>query len=92
MVKLLTIFLALSLPCAGMLAVFVLYSCLVWFATYTTTQAEPPPVPVKGFSASDLKKLPKTIGKELTRAVECALCLDDIEAEQLARVIPGCKL
>ncbi|KAM5565206.1 E3 ubiquitin-protein ligase ATL23 [Rosa sericea] len=90
-----SIFLLLFLPCVGMSAVFVVYICLLWFAANTRSSAEPR-LPVKrvsekGLSASDLDKLPKTSGKELTRGTECAVCLDQIEAEQPARVVPGCN-
>ncbi|XP_050365756.1 E3 ubiquitin-protein ligase ATL23 [Argentina anserina] len=78
-----------------MSAVFVVYICLLWFAA-NTQSAVVPALPVKqvpenGLSASDLEKLPKAYGKELVRGTECAVCLDEIEAEQPARVIPGCN-
>ncbi|KAJ6405959.1 hypothetical protein OIU84_013848 [Salix udensis] len=54
------------------------------------------PLPVKaptrqGLSSSELEKLPKVTGKELVLGTECAVCLDDIESEQLARMVPGCN-
>ncbi|KAG6783649.1 hypothetical protein POTOM_009312 [Populus tomentosa] len=54
------------------------------------------PLPVKavtekGLSSSELEKLPKVTGKELVLGTECAVCLDDIESEQLARIVPGCN-
>ncbi|KAL6215789.1 hypothetical protein ACLB2K_015217 [Fragaria x ananassa] len=90
-----SIFLALFLPCVGMSAVFVVYICLLWFAS-NSRSAVAPQFPVKqvsekGLSASDLEKLPKTSGKELIRGTECAVCLDEIEPEQQARVVPGCN-
>ncbi|XP_061968493.1 E3 ubiquitin-protein ligase ATL23 isoform X2 [Populus nigra] len=45
----------------------------------------------KGLSSSELEKLPKVTGKELVLGTECAVCLDDIESEQLARIVPGCN-
>ncbi|XP_011034969.1 PREDICTED: E3 ubiquitin-protein ligase ATL23-like [Populus euphratica] len=45
----------------------------------------------KGLSSSELEKLPKVTGKELGLGTECAVCLDDIESEQLARIVPGCN-
>ncbi|CAN0847956.1 E3 ubiquitin-protein ligase ATL23 [Linum grandiflorum] len=59
---LLSVFLALFLPCAGI-----------------------------GLSSSELEKLPKVAGKELVMGNECAVCLDEIEAEDPARMIPVCK-
>ncbi|KAL7126370.1 hypothetical protein ABFS83_14G181800 [Erythranthe nasuta] len=46
----------------------------------------------EGVSASDLEKLPKVTGKDLVFATDdCAICLDEIESEQPARLIPGCN-
>ncbi|KAI4328666.1 hypothetical protein L6164_021001 [Bauhinia variegata] len=44
-----------------------------------------------GLSPLELEKLPKVTGKELVAGIECAVCLDEIENEQMARVVPGCK-
>ncbi|XP_012837894.1 PREDICTED: E3 ubiquitin-protein ligase ATL23-like [Erythranthe guttata] len=44
-----------------------------------------------GVSALDLEKLPKVTGKDLVFASDCAICLDKIESEQPARLIPGCN-
>ncbi|XVE71707.1 hypothetical protein DITRI_Ditri10aG0173400 [Diplodiscus trichospermus] len=45
----------------------------------------------KGLSVSELEKLPKVTGKELVLGTECAVCLGEIEAEQPARMVPGCN-
>ncbi|XP_059461473.1 E3 ubiquitin-protein ligase ATL23-like [Corylus avellana] len=87
-----SIFMALLLPCAGTGVVFVLYICFLW---YTTNRLSEPPFSVKpvaknGLSASELDKLPKVTGKELVLGTECAVCLDEIESRQPARLIPGC--
>ena len=92
---LVSVFLALFLPCAGMSAVFIVYLCLLWYAT--TNQSDefqsPPakPVAVQGLSASELEKLPKVTGKGLVMGSECAVCLDNVDEEQPARLIPGCN-
>ncbi|KAJ6708688.1 RING-H2 FINGER PROTEIN ATL61-RELATED-RELATED [Salix koriyanagi] len=70
------------------------YICLLWHAA--NNQPENIPLPVKaltrkGLSSSELEKLPKVTGKELVLGTECAVCLDDIESEQLARIVPGCN-
>ncbi|XP_062164813.1 E3 ubiquitin-protein ligase ATL23 [Alnus glutinosa] len=87
-----SVFMALLLPCAGTSVVFVLYICLLWYTT--NRQSEPPlsvkPVAENGLSASELDKLPKVTGKELVLGTECAVCLDEIESRQPARLIPGC--
>ncbi|KAK9220476.1 hypothetical protein WN943_009127 [Citrus x changshan-huyou] len=44
-----------------------------------------------GLSASELDKLPKISGKELVMGTECAVCLDEVESEQPARLVPGCN-
>ncbi|KAL5778270.1 hypothetical protein ACOSP7_011196 [Xanthoceras sorbifolium] len=49
------------------------------------------PVEVKGLSSTYLEKLPRTTRKELVMGSECAVCLDQIESQQPARLIPGCN-
>ncbi|KAM1387831.1 hypothetical protein ACFX2I_016025 [Malus domestica] len=92
---LVSVFLAIFVPCVAMSVVFVVYVCLLWYAT--NNQAANVGLPVKqisenGLSASELDKLPKITGKEvMAERRECAVCLDDIEGEQPARVVPGCN-
>ncbi|GER40857.1 RING/U-box superfamily protein [Striga asiatica] len=91
---LVSVFLALFLPCAGMSAVFLVYICLLCYSAGGSTERHDFPIksrPEKGLSESDLQKLPKVAGKDLVLAADCAVCLDEIEAEQAARVIPGCN-
>ncbi|CAI0435085.1 unnamed protein product [Linum tenue] len=93
---LLSVFLALFLPCAGMSALFVVYICLLWFASNPPINPPPnnddlKPPAKKGLSAEELENLPKVAGKELTMGDECAVCLDEIEPEQIARRIPVCN-
>ncbi|KAJ4848276.1 hypothetical protein Tsubulata_038033 [Turnera subulata] len=92
---LVSVFLALFLPCAGMSAVFIVYICLLWYATNTghlpDVSLPVKPATHKGLSPSELDKLPKVTGKDLVLGMECAVCLDDIEAEQPARLVPGCN-
>ncbi|XP_008377219.1 E3 ubiquitin-protein ligase ATL23-like [Malus domestica] len=92
---LLSVFLTMFLPCVAISAVFVVYVCLLWYAT--NDQAVNIGLPVRqvsenGLSASELDNLPKITGKEvMAERRECAVCLDDIEGEQPARVVPGCN-
>ncbi|KAL8494654.1 hypothetical protein ACS0TY_025477 [Phlomoides rotata] len=72
---LVSVFLALFLPCAGMSAVFLVYICLLCYAASTRNN----------------EKLPKVTGKDLVLGTDCAVCLDEIESEQSARMIPGCN-
>ncbi|KAL6493010.1 hypothetical protein OROGR_032769 [Orobanche gracilis] len=94
---LVSVFLALFLPCAGMSAVFLVYVCLLCYsATVTNDNQDVPTGPVKtrperGLTASDLEKLPRVAGKDLVLGTDCAVCLDEIESEQSARMIPGCN-
>ncbi|GLT91960.1 hypothetical protein SLE2022_098210 [Rubroshorea leprosula] len=91
---LVSVFLALFLPCAGMSAVFLIYICLLWCSTnydQSDSGGEVKPGKKKGLSAAELEKLPKVTGKELVIGPECAVCLDEIEADQPARLIPGCN-
>ncbi|XP_021902656.1 E3 ubiquitin-protein ligase ATL23 [Carica papaya] len=88
-----SVFLALFLPCAGMSAVFGVYICLLWYSTSYHSDIRLPEKPVAGagLSPSELEKLPKVTGKELVLGTECAVCLDEIEGEQPARLVPGCN-
>ncbi|KAL3505432.1 hypothetical protein ACH5RR_035273 [Cinchona calisaya] len=95
-----SVFLALFLPCAGMSVVFLIYIFMLWYAATTINrysanqefQSSPvKPSKGKGLSASDLEKLPKITGKDLVMGGECAVCLDDIESDEPARLIPGCN-
>ncbi|KAK8601358.1 hypothetical protein V6N13_058926 [Hibiscus sabdariffa] len=92
---LVSVFLALFLPCAGMSAVFIVYICLLWYASnYRVDNSGSPSVKQAGetgLSVSELEKLPKVTGKDLVLGTECAVCLDEIEADQSARMVPGCR-
>ncbi|KAK3016599.1 hypothetical protein RJ639_005872 [Escallonia herrerae] len=94
---LLSVFLALFLPCAGMSAVFLIYTCLLWYAA-NCSQSQPVPgsVPGKpakgeGLSESELEKLPRVTGKDLVMGTDCAVCLDEIGGDDPARLVPGCN-
>ncbi|MED6143122.1 hypothetical protein PIB30_003832 [Stylosanthes scabra] len=70
------------------------YRCHLWLSTTPHSPDDRIPVePVseRGLSSSDLEKLPKITGKELLMDTECAICLDEIENEQLARLVHGCN-
>ncbi|CAI9755817.1 unnamed protein product [Fraxinus pennsylvanica] len=90
---LVSVFIALFLPCAGMTALFLVYTCLLWYAADSNNEFQSPLKPRReeGLSASDLEKLPKVTGKDLVLGTDCAVCLDDIESDQPARMIPGCN-
>ncbi|KAI4336743.1 hypothetical protein L6164_015232 [Bauhinia variegata] len=88
-----SVLLALFLPCIGMSAVFIVYMCLLWYAAAHQPDVTVPAKSLsqKGLSPSELEKLPKITGKELVMGTECAVCLDEIENEQPARLVPGCN-
>lgn len=93
---LLTVFLALFLPCVGMSVVFLVYICLVWYAAtyhHSSTHQDQPVKATKenGLSAEQLDKLPKITGKEMVLSNDCAVCLENIESEQQVRLVPGCN-
>ncbi|KAJ8762201.1 hypothetical protein K2173_007357 [Erythroxylum novogranatense] len=89
---LVSIFMALFLPFAGMSAMLIIYICLLWYRTnLMEVQFPVKPVAEKGLSASELEKLPKITGKELVLGGECAVCLDEIGNEQPVRLVPGCN-
>ncbi|KAM0938691.1 putative transcription factor C2H2 family [Dioscorea sansibarensis] len=90
--------LGLFLVCAGMSLVFSVYLCLLWLATIRNP---PPSAPVpdgvakagtRGLSALELDQLAEAKdGSGLVAGSECAVCLEDIEAGQRARVLPSCR-
>ncbi|KAK9063941.1 hypothetical protein SSX86_017813 [Deinandra increscens subsp. villosa] len=90
---LVSVILALFLPCAGMTIVFLVYICLICYAGWNHRQPDAPvkPAAETGLSSAELEKLPVTTGKDLVLEMECAVCLDDVEPEQLARMFPGCN-
>ncbi|XP_016455082.2 E3 ubiquitin-protein ligase ATL23-like [Nicotiana tabacum] len=78
---------------------FVFMAFLFFFYLYVvsrTTSRDHPSRPVKsaqkdGLSDVQLEKLPKFTGKDLSSGNDCAICLDVIENEELARLVPGCN-
>lgn len=94
-----TVFVALLLPCFAMCIVFLIYLSLLWWSTRRRNErlrlAEPvKPVTGKGLTVLELENLPKITGKELAltaRSTECAVCLEEIESCQPARLVPGCN-
>ncbi|KAK1419726.1 hypothetical protein QVD17_29012 [Tagetes erecta] len=92
---LLSVVLALFLPCAGMTVIFIIYISLLCYAARYHTNNHPndpiKPTTNRGLSSAQLQKLPVTTGKDLTLGNECAVCLDDVEQQQLARIFPGCN-
>ncbi|CAK9187935.1 unnamed protein product, partial [Ilex paraguariensis] len=92
---LVSVLLALFLPCAGMGLVFLVYICILWYAArnYNISDFRLPenPAKEKGLSTSELEKLPKMTGKDLVMFTECAVCLDEIESDQPTRLIPSCN-
>nr|GEV60268.1 E3 ubiquitin-protein ligase ATL23-like [Tanacetum cinerariifolium] len=92
---LLSVFLALFLPCAGMSLVFIIYICLLCYAAryhqHQPNNTVTKPVTENGLSKAELERLPITKGKDLVLGNECAVCLDDVEPEQEARMFPGCN-
>ncbi|KAK7376682.1 hypothetical protein VNO80_02096 [Phaseolus coccineus] len=88
-----SVLLALFLPCLGMSAVFIVYMCLLWYATTHRTDPQLPakPLPDAGLSPAQLQNLPSITGKDLLMGSECAVCLDDIATDQPARLVPGCN-
>ncbi|KAM0037385.1 putative transcription factor C2H2 family [Helianthus debilis subsp. tardiflorus] len=81
-----SLFVALFLPSIIMTGVLLVYICLFWYTISHLHENKG-----NGLSATELNKLPRTTGKELGLATECSICLDVIEEEQLARVVPGCN-
>ncbi|KFK32953.1 hypothetical protein AALP_AA6G311000 [Arabis alpina] len=93
------VFMALLLPCVGVCFLFFLYLFLLWCSTRRRMNRLRSSEPVKsvtgkGLSKSELEKLPKLTGEELAvvgRTTECAVCLEEIESGQPARLVPGCN-
>ncbi|KAG6432014.1 hypothetical protein SASPL_103587 [Salvia splendens] len=76
-----------------MSAIFVVYMCLLCYSARASSDEAGPAKhwQKRGLSASDLQKLATVSGKDLVLATDCAICLDEIEAEQPARMVPGCN-
>ena len=46
----------------------------------------------EGLLTSELERLPKLAGKDMTvTGMECAVCLEEIEGDELARVVLTCN-
>ncbi|KAJ9673470.1 hypothetical protein PVL29_023182 [Vitis rotundifolia] len=86
---------ALLLLCAGMTALFVLYFLLLRcfaFPNQSELRRQGKSRADEGLSTSELEKLPKLAGKDMTvTGMECAVCLEEIEGDELARVVPACN-
>ncbi|CAM8973113.1 unnamed protein product [Rhodiola kirilowii] len=76
-----------------MSAVFIIYICLLWYAATRAADFISPSKspPQTGLSPSALQKLPKINGQGLILGSECAVCLDEIEPNDPARLLPGCN-
>ncbi|XP_072956587.1 E3 ubiquitin-protein ligase ATL23-like [Typha angustifolia] len=83
----------LFLVCVGMIAVFSVYLSLLWFASVSSTSpaGEAARPKEKGLTAAELSRIGGAGDGGEVAGAECAVCLDDIEAGQAARVIPGCR-
>lgn len=93
-------FAGVIMVCVGMSAVFAAYICMLWYAN-SRVQVQPSTAAVvrtaaevkqaHGLSVAELERLPgyfKDGGA--VEGTECAVCLDDIEMGQSARVLPEC--
>ncbi|KAL8202121.1 hypothetical protein R6Q57_011268 [Mikania cordata] len=76
-----------------MSVVLLVYMCLLLYASRHLPEITTPVKPTtgNGLSSVELDKLPRTTGKELGLAIECSVCLEDIDAEQPVRLVPGCN-
>ena len=90
-----TVIEAVLLLTAGMAAILALHYVILWFFAirnrFESRQPEKSPAD-EGLSTADLEKLPKLAGKEMAvTAVECAVCLEEIQGDEVARVVPVCN-
>ncbi|KAM7256907.1 hypothetical protein ACFE04_012648 [Oxalis oulophora] len=93
-----SVLLGFVLMCAGMGVVYFIYMFLLWFfgsdnssSNNNDQLAGVKVVASKGLSKSELEELPRVKGKELVMGNDCAVCLDEIESEEEARIVPGCN-
>lgn len=86
---------AVLLLCAGMIVILVLHFVALWCFTVrnqSESQHLGKSAADDGLSASDLEKLPKFAGNDTAvTATECAVCLEEIQGDEVARVVPVCQ-
>ncbi|KAK7342265.1 hypothetical protein VNO80_25211 [Phaseolus coccineus] len=81
----------LALPCLHKSVVFIVYMCILWFATTHHTDPQLPAKPVSddGISPAQLQKLPSITAKDLLIGSERVFRLDDITSALSFRTIPS---
>ncbi|CAL9161793.1 unnamed protein product [Musa hybrid cultivar] len=88
MMLLLFLFVALFLVCFGMGVVFMVYMCMLWSSMLRNGEGNKSG---KGLSTAELERLGGAADGGAVAGQECAVCLEDIEAGQAARVLPECR-
>lgn len=90
MTSVLCLFIALFLFCFGLGLVFLVYTWILWASSLLSpADGAADKVGEKGLSTAELERLGD--GGGAAAGQECAVCLDDIEAGQASRVLPGCQ-
>ncbi|CAL9069706.1 E3 ubiquitin-protein ligase ATL23-like [Musa acuminata AAA Group] len=88
MMALLFLFVAMFLMCFGIGVVFMVYMCILWSSMLQNGEGEKGG---KGLSTAELERLGGAADGGAVAGQECAVCLEDIEAGQAARVLPDCR-
>ncbi|MCL7043785.1 hypothetical protein MKW94_029700 [Papaver nudicaule] len=97
MLAVVPILLAFVVLFLGIFMVFLIYLWLLWYATNsnmssTDNQDDEKSSKMKGLSELELKSLPVAKAMEEIKAgTDCVICLDEIEVDQLIRLLPICN-
>ncbi|KAI3946421.1 hypothetical protein MKX01_017637 [Papaver californicum] len=91
MLAVIPILLAFVVLFLGIFVVFLIYLWLLWYASSNSidTQDDEKSCKMKGLSELELKKLPAGKAMEEIKGTNC--CLDEIEVDQLIRLLPVCN-
>ncbi|KAI3842800.1 hypothetical protein MKW92_030981 [Papaver armeniacum] len=92
MIAVIPILLAFVVLFLGIFIVFLIYLWLLWYATNGSVdnQDDEKSSKMKGLSELELKELPVGKAMEEIKGTDCVICLDEIEVDQLIRLLPVC--
>lgn len=89
------VYLGLFLVCVGTTVLYSVYMCRVWSAAIreaaaAAVEAVTEKAVQRGLTAEDLERLEEG-NMAVSGGGECAVCLEEMDEGQAARVLPGCR-